>query len=316
MKKFFGFFGIILLLSCSQQAAEIITITGEKDLIPEGIAVAEDKIFISSILKNKIVQIGIENSEVSDFIESGKYGFKSGIGLFLKNNLLFALTNSSIASKDSANGFLFVFDITEKKLLKTYELNDNRQHLWNDLAVDHLNQIFITDTKQHKVYRITYPNEKIEDFFSDSTTIYPNGIALSKNNEKLFIASDKYGIRILDIQSKKIINEVSKNTAGIDGMKFFNGNLYAIKNTDKDSKQHGLFFIKLTEPLNGIEKIEPILIAHPLMNVPTTLDIRGEFIYLLGNSQMDNLNQETLQVINKSELTNTYLLKIKIKSGG
>ena len=111
MKKLLSIPCIIMIFSCFGQAPQVITLTGEKDLIPEGIAVEQDKIFVSSIFKNKILQYDVTTHEVSDFIRSNQYGFKTGVGLFAKDNLLFALCN------DSSTSSLFVFAIKEKKLL-------------------------------------------------------------------------------------------------------------------------------------------------------------------------------------------------------
>lgn len=130
---------------------------------------------------------------------------------------------------------------------------------------------------------------------------------------KLFIASNEYGVRILDIPSLKILNDISVNTRGIDGLKYLNGNLYAVKNGNRNIKKHGLFQIQLNKELNSIKKVKPVLIDHKLMNVPTTFDIDGSSIYLLANSQLDNLNQETMKIINPKDLSDTYILKIKMK---
>lgn len=306
MKMILFFIATLTCCSCSKKLITPICITGEKDLIPEGIAVDKDKIFVSSVLKNKIIQVDLRNNAVVDFISTGEYGFGSGIGVFCKNNLLFALTNSLSPS-------LFIFDIKERRLVKTYQLDDDDQHLWNDLTVDDLNHVYITDSKQHRIYKINYPGDQIEMFFSDPTIKFPNGITLSDDDQKLFIASSEFGIRILDIPSKKVLNNFSADTKGIDGLKYLNGNLYAVKNGDRNIKKHGLFQIQLNKELSSIKKVKPVLIGHNLMNVPTTFDIGGSFIYLLANSQLDNLNQETMKIIDPKDLSDTYILKIKMK---
>jgi DNA-binding beta-propeller fold protein YncE len=282
---------------------------GEKDLFPEGIAAGRNEVFISSITKNKILTYNLEKRTVKDFITTGQFGFGSGIGLFAKDSFLYALTNKN-------KPYLFVFSTNTKLLLNKYELNDNEEHLWNDLTIDKKGNVYITDTYQHKIYQIKNSDNKVLNFFSDSSKIaYPNGITLSEDDSKLFIASSNSGVRILDIKEKTILNSPSSETMGIDGMKYFNDKVYAIVNASRDSKQHRVISVSFTKDCKSILEVDTLLIGHPLFNVPTTLDIKNGFIYIVANSQMENLNQISMKPVNEKELTNTFILKIKLSAG-
>ena len=48
------------------------------------------------------------------------------------------------------------------------------------------------------------------------------------------------------------------------------------------------------------------------MNIPTTFDIVGDRIYLLANSQLENLDQDKNEILRKEELTNTYIIVIDL----
>jgi hypothetical protein len=312
MKSPILIFIVLFIYSCSPKLPEVITIKENEDLIPEGIAVHNQKIFLSSIFKNKIIQYDINSQKASDFISTNQYNFGSGIGLYTKANLLFALSNSSIKRSEKSIPSLFVFDIYDKKLIKTYTLNDSLNHLWNDLTVSSNNEIYITDTRLGMIYMIKYPGDSIAQYYSDSTTISPNGIDLSQDGKRLFIASDKYGIRILDRESKKIINGIDTAAAGIDGIKYYNSSLYAVKNSALDHSKHRLLKINLSNEEGNIESVENIELRKDLWNVPTTIDIKDGYLYLLANSQMDNLDQEALSIIDTKVLTNTYVVKMKL----
>jgi hypothetical protein len=159
---------------------------------------------------------------------------------------------------------------------------------------------------------IKYPGDSIAQYYSDSTTISPNGIDLSQDGKRLFIASDKYGIRILDRESKKIINGIDTAAAGIDGIKYYNSSLYAVKNSALDHSKHRLLKINLSKDNNLIESVEGLELRNDLWNVATTIDIKDGYLYLLANSQMDNLDQEALRIIDTKVLTNTYVVKMKL----
>lgn len=91
---------VILILSFppSLSAQEPVFTVTEKDLFPEGIAFdsVDNAIYISSILKNKIV---VRNgSIISDFIETGQYGFMGGVGLHVdsKRRILWACSGNLV----------------------------------------------------------------------------------------------------------------------------------------------------------------------------------------------------------------------------
>jgi hypothetical protein len=302
---------IVSFTNCVQQSVDTITIIDEKDLIPEGIAVYQDNIFLSSIHKNKIVQFNLIDKQLHNFTDTNEYGFQSGFGLYTKDSLLFALSNDLHA--DSLSSFLFVFNSSNQKLLKTFKLNDGVKHFLNDMTINSLNQVFITDSKTCNIYKLDYPNGKLERYLSDKELSYPNGITLSENKKRLFVASDTLGIRIIDLNTKEILNANVPETTGIDGLKYYEGHLYAVRNTDKNYANHGLYTIQLSKNEDKILKIDTFLKGHKTLNVPTTFDIKKDEIYLLANSQMDNLNQNSNQIINRDSLTATYILKIRLK---
>src|ERR1700755_2206014 len=84
---------ILVIASCSQPPSDTVTLNFEKDLIPEGIAIdaKSERIFLSSLRKNKIVTANLDGSDATDFIESDQYGYLSGFGMTIKGDTLYAL---------------------------------------------------------------------------------------------------------------------------------------------------------------------------------------------------------------------------------
>jgi hypothetical protein len=64
---------------------------------------------------------------------------------------------------------------------------------------------------------------------------------------------------------------------------------------------------------NAIIASEAILVNHPTMNMPTTFSIVDGTAFIIANSQLPNLNQENNTIIDPKELTNTFILKVKLK---
>ena len=307
-----GILVVFLITSATFGQIETITLDYEKDLIPEGIAIdtVNSTLYLSSIHKRKLVVHDLATNTTEDFISNGQYGYKSGVGITIWNGKLFALGSDLIDG--SWSSVLLVFDLTDKALLHHYYLNQTSSHLMNDLAIDDDGQVYITDTINHCVYRLQYPNGEIEVFFEHELLQNPNGIAISDDGQTLFVDSWPNGVRIIDLVNKKMQNPVNEKTKGIDGLKYHKGNLYGIRNAGNDYESHGLLKFSLNREKTKITDIKPLLMGHALMDIPTTFAIAEDHAYLLANSQLLNLDQEKKVIIALQKLRPTVVLKIPL----
>jgi len=175
----------------------------------------------------------------------------------------------------------------------------------NDLAISSGNEIFITDSESNKIYKIKRPNKNLEVYLDTAEVPHSNGIAISDDNSKLYLASKK-GIRVVDIQTKKILNPPNKESSGIDGMKFYKNSLIGVV-------EKGVFRYYLNENGTEIESKKEIILFDNTFKSPTTFDIAGNSIYFIKNTQLDNFNDSTNEVIDKNKLESLILLKSKIE---
>jgi len=304
---------LVVLFSCKQNTLSIINLDEQEHLIPEGIAIDPQThdIFLSSLLQDKVVRFDIQGNQIKNIIEPREKGYSSGVGMIIKNNLLWALAK---VHNDNQSA-LFKINIETNELIKRYTTKDSISNYFNDLAVDNQLNAYITDTQSHKIYKLNNQTEEIEIFLEHDQIKYPNGITISSDQTKLFIDSYTSGIRIVDIQTKEIINNVHLPSAkkGIDGLKYYKNNLYAIINGSKNKDLHSLVKYSLSDNEKRILKKSNLIINHPLMNVPTTLDVANDNIYLLANSQMENYDDSLKRIINKDILTKTYIIKYSLK---
>jgi sugar lactone lactonase YvrE len=286
----------------------------EIDLIAEGIACSsgDGHIFLSSYHKRKLIEFNPRTGKVVDFLSNGEYGYQQGTGLEIRGNLLFALSTAKRMGK--ATSRLQVFDKASRELLHEYTTPEDQGGFWNDLAVGSENTIYITDTQNNLVWRLAYPNGQPEIFLTHIEIRFPNGIALSGDERKLFVASWSHGIRIIDVTTGKVLNtnHPATTSVGIDGLKYYKGNLYAIRNGARAKQEHALLRIALNDMETRLEKIDTVLIDHPAMNIPTTFCLTGKQAYILANSQLDMLDQQENRIIHHDSLTPTYLIKLKI----
>lgn len=307
---------ILFLLSFSlhtQAPNSFIDLTFEKDLIPEGIAVDmhSGKLFINSLKHDKIVQSDLDGTNAKDFIQSHEYGYLAGFGMTVKGNILYALGNS--LPKKNNKSILLLLDIPSGDLIKSYPLNDSEFIYLNDIAISNHGTVFITDSETNNIYSINPSRDCLEVFYSNDEIKHSNGIAISDDDKYLYFASYGSGVRVLDIATKKLVNQ-SNEHKGIDGMKFHENSLITIINSKRDSSENGVYKFQLDKQGSNIVGQEKLMAFRHDSDIPTTFDLVEDKMYFIADSQMDVLNQETLEIIDASKLDDYQLIIHKLNT--
>jgi DNA-binding beta-propeller fold protein YncE len=307
-------FSLILtgLVSCHKSNSDNVVLGFEKDLFPEGIAIdaKTERVFLNSLNYDKIVSVNFDGSSSSNFIEKNQFNYLSGFGMEIKGDTLYALGNSLTRKKNKS--ILILLNTKTKQVIDKYTSENDKVVYLNDLAVSKNNEIFMTDSESNKIYKIQRPNGKLEVYLDSEEINRSNGITISDDNARLYVASTK-GIRIIDIKTKHILNQANKDFSGIDGLKFYKNTLIGIVNVwNKPENKNGVFRYFLNEKGDAISKKEKIIGFDNSFQLPTTFDIVGNHIYFIKNTQIDNFNDSTKQVIDKNLLKSYILLKKRI----
>ncbi|NAS11528.1 SMP-30/gluconolactonase/LRE family protein [Poritiphilus flavus] len=287
----------------------------ELDLVPEGIAYdsRQNKLFLTSIAKSKIITVDIKTGLQEDFITTGQHGFMPGVGILIdeKREVVHALAgyfplNDSMSS-------LYTLDLNTKKLLSKLHPLDSADHFLNDLVMDKKGNLYITDSKASAIYKMEVGADKLERIYGSQEIQYPNGIAISEDDSKLYIASFTKGVRILDLASRELVNEADANnwSQGIDGLEFYRGHLYAVQN---GVRLHGDNFRKLilNETQDSITAVEQILSKDPRLDLPLTFCIVDDKALLIANSNLQYLDQSTLRITEPDSLKPTKLIALNL----
>ncbi len=311
MKTLLGLLALLHLFSCTNSLEKRIVLDVEKDLIPEGIAIDPryEMVYLSSLKKNKIVKYDLREGTSSDFIKSGQFDYLPGFGMLIKGDTLFALGNS--LPKLNNRSILLLLNLRTQELITSYKLNDASFIYLNDIAVSKAHDIFITDSESNKVYTVNKPKGELEVFLEDDEIAHPNGIALSENDQYLYLATYKKGIRVVDIASKRIVNKVNPYS-GIDGLKYYNRHLYGIVNAKRNTDEMGLFRYTLSEKGDAVIEAEKIIPYGENFKLPTTFDIYDDHLYFVINSQLENFDQKNNEIMDTTKLEPYVLLKKKI----
>lgn len=302
---------LLLLLGCISNIPNEYLLD-EKDLVPEGIAYSEKKdvFYLTSVTKSKIVAVDRLTGKQTDFIKEREFGYSPGVGIYVddKQNLLYAL-GGYYMMPDSLSS-LYTFDINTKKLLNRY--NVSGAHFLNDMILDARGNIYLTDTKDTSIYLLKKGADSLELFFKSPEIEFPNGIAISDDNTKLYIASTK-GVRILDISTKRILNETDGLgiSQGIDGLEFYKNHLYGVQNS-VDTNGFNFRKLILNEAQDKIVDVEIIDSGNPKLYVPLTFCFMENKAVVIGNSNLGHLNQETFKFAESDTIPNSKLLVYEI----
>lgn len=290
----------------------------ERELIPEGIAhdPATGKLYLSSIYERKIVEIAPDGT-VRDFTKEGQDGFWSGLGMKVdaKRRVLWACS----ALDEGMKGFrreeagasgVFKFDIATGKLIKKYLLDNKPEpHILNDLVLASEGDVFVTDSLTGSVLVIDHVKDAIDAFSEKGQFAGANGIALSQDEGRLFVAYG-FGIAVLDRQTRKAFDlsrPSSTTLTGIDGLYLAGNKLVAVQ-TDL----HRISTFTLNREQNGVESAGRLDSWNPLFEEPTTGVVAGDFFYYIANSQYNSYNEDgTLFPIDK--LHEVVVLKSSLK---
>ena len=316
MKIIIGFFITLLLItSCNQvNNSSIAYSIAENDLIPEGITYSSttNSFYISSIAKTKIVQINAETGEFNDFISSDLLGMEF-LGMIVDDSsgLLWACGN--ITKGNEHHSTVAKFNLTTGECIGSYLNIDTVAFLYNDLVQDNNGNVYITNSRGQDIYQIDHQTDSVNLFFEGDQIDHPNGITISPDDKYLFVATNN-GIRVIDINTRKIIDEpgINKESFGIDGLKYYQHSLIGIQNGVEELSEIKINRYYLDESGTKITKMETIDQNNPSFDIPTTFVIVKGHLYCLANSQLGNISLDG-KIINYEILKDILILKYRLK---
>nr|WP_299343475.1 hypothetical protein [Allomuricauda sp.] len=285
----------------------------EKDLIPEGIAFDphSKQVFVNSLRNNKIVGFDLQQKNTEEFIHKDQYDYLSGFGMEIMGDTLYALGN--VLPPTGNRSILLLLSVSSGELLKSYSLDTEDFTYLNDIAISSVGDIYITDSENDRIYTVNREKDQLEVFYQNEGILHSNGISISPDNHLLYLASYIWGIRILNLKTKTLVNPPNAHK-GIDGMKFYNGNLLAIVNGKQDKSQNGIYRFAFNEKGTKIIGSEQIHRLQKESDIPTTFALHNGAMFFIADSQMDNFKQETNEIIDVAKLEKYQLVQLELNS--
>ncbi len=282
----------------------------EPDLIPEGIAYDPKRrvFYLGSIHKSKIVSIDAAGRQ-NDFTTSGQDGLQEVLGMKVdaRRRLLWVCSNAQ-------NGAAFVhkYNLDSGKLIKKYILDEKpKRHQLNDIAFNRRGDVYITDSSESAVYEIPSDTDELRLLVKLEQGVYPNGIAVSKNEKQLFVATFA-GISSVDIKAKShtaLAQNENIALTGADGLYLYENSLVAVQNANPSPERVIRLFLNAAG--NKVEKARVIESNHPLYAVPTTGVIVGDDFFYIANTHLDSIDAAG-KISPTAKLRDLTLLKLSL----
>ena len=297
--------------------SEVAFTINQNDLLTEGVAfdLVDKSFYVSSVHKRKIVKYDAKGKQ-TDFVREAQDGIWSVFGLKVdsKNRLLYACSGtlkqtSGIDSTEFGKSGLFIYDLTNGKLINKIILTDEKQHLLGDLAIGPNGEVFTTDSDANIIYKLSSDGKNLEGFYSSKDFRSLQGIAFANDGRNLFVADYSTGIHKINLESKeKTILEYPKNLCvlGIDGLYFHNNSLIGIQN---GIRPYRVIKMNLNAAQDKIESWEILESNNPLYNEPTLGVITGDYFYYIANSQWESFGNI---YVPDAELQKPTILKLRL----
>ena len=269
----------------------------DKQLIPEGIAwdAKTGDFFVGSLFRRKIVRVGADG-RASDFAASGAFGLQDVLGMKVdaERRLLWACTAASPrAGAAAGSSALFKYDLPTGRLVKAYWVeNKDGKHLLNDVALTGAGDVFVTDSDAATVWRLAPGADALEIFVGPGTFLYPNGIALSSDEKRLYVADFKHGLSLLDVATKAsrpLPFSAGVSTAGIDGLSAIGGDLLAVQN---GAGRDRIVRYRLDPAGGSIQQLEVLESRNPFFRTPTTGVVTSDGFVYLANPNLEALDDD------------------------
>lgn len=314
---------VVTSFTVTGMSQEVAFTIAEKDLMPEGITIDKTTgdFYLSSIFKNKIVKVS--KGKTTDFIQSGAEGFMGGVGLHIDETrkVLWACSGNIMGNKFRRG--IHAFDLTTGKLLKKVVFpTDTVKNFFNDLVIAGDGTVYVTDTFGHCIWEwgLSMESPDNKDLKPEKLNLvgaveYPNGITMSPDEKYLFVATSK-GLKRFNLNDYKVealsIPDGALTSSGLDGIEFYENSIVGVQNGYDKSADMKIVRYYLSDDLDRILKTEIIDTGNKYFAVPTTLVIHQDILYVIANSQLDNLDQENVKIISPDKLTQTFILKYKL----
>jgi sugar lactone lactonase YvrE len=259
-----------------------------KESLSEGIAwdPVSRRLFAGTA-NGQILQVN-ERGEVSSFVEGTGLRDVLGLKVDARRGLLWAVSGTfpdllgGTAKPDDGVSGVQVYRLKDGKLVAKHWLDERPVlHGFNDLALANDGDAYVTDSAQAAVYRVHAG--RLEKFVQDEHLTIANGIALAKDQRRLYVAHVE-GLTLVDLKTRKLERvrvPADASVNSIDGLAFDGEDLLGVQGSPYLARVER---IELSADGRSVVRVTTVNARTPAEYGQTTAAVAGKDLYVVVGS--------------------------------
>jgi hypothetical protein len=296
----------------------------ERDLFPESVAYDPDlrAFYVGSMYKRKIVKVD-ESGRAADFVPSGRDGLWTVLGMKVdaKRRELWANAcnlggNPAMADPEPdtvGRAAVFRYDLETGRLRRRYDGPPAPRPLcFNDLDLAATTGDVYISAGGDGIYRVDRARDALE-LFAPAPELLVNGLALSADGRRLYLAAHARGVVWLDLATRKwepLALPAEANLKGIDGLYLYRHSLIGVQNGLREGPERVLQAF-LDPDGTRATCVATLDRSHPLYDIPTTGVVVGESLYYVATSQLASFETDG-RPLPAERLKENVVLKVRL----
>ena len=245
--------------------------------------------------EGQIVQID-EGGKVSPFVSGNGLRQVLGIKVDPERRLLWAVSGRfpdvapgpTPPPEDVGTGGVHVYHLDRAERIGVYELDERPVlHGFNDIALARDGTVYVTDSTQGAIYRLKPGATELERWLQDSKLSLPNGLVLSPDDKRLYVAYFE-GVSAIDTGSgaRKLLKLPADAAAhNLDGLAWHDGSILGMHTSPFFRR---VVRLHLSDDGTAIDKVTVVNARTPDYH-QTTAAVAGDKLYVVGGSPLPNL---------------------------
>lgn len=280
-------------------ATVAFTLEGVKGAVPEGVArdPKTGRAWVGLVRDRAI--LGVEpGGEVKKIPLPADVWSVTGITYDATTDTLWFATAATpmmrVADEKAAGRSAIVaIDAQTSKVRGRWELdNTDAPHWLGDLVLASDGTVYATDSRTPAIYRIVKDGKSIEKWVTSDAFASLQGLALSGDGKRLFVADYARGVFSVDVATgaASLLPVAPGNIVlGIDGLYVHDGDLVAIQN---GTNPHRIIRAHLDAAGTKIERVETLEANRPQFDEPTLGTIQDGWLWFVATSQWGSFTDD------------------------
>jgi sugar lactone lactonase YvrE len=267
----------------------------EKGLIAEGLArdPASGDFFVGSVRRREILRIDGKNFQVRRFSTpgdtlSGVFGMKVDPARGILWACSSPIEEMDGYRKGESGAGVFAYDLKSGKLMgKHLAPAETGEHVFGDLAVDGLGNVYLTDSLSPGLWILQAGAGELSPYLVPGPFTSPQGLDFTLDGKALLVADYSSGIFRVDLSTRRVsLLDSPENTTllGVDGIYTFGAGLVAVQNGTQPSR---VLSLTLSQGGRRVQRVAVLESGTEALTAPTLGVLDKNRLLLVANSDWD-----------------------------